>query len=175
MAILETWHASSQTVAFANAKHLIDLFNSSASAKTIKIFRIWVYNNQLSAVTGVLSALQVKRTSASSGGTTITSVAHSLGNTALNANTTVGTGRSVTAGAIFRQILWSTDEPVVTTLDMDSLLTLIPFCEIWSIGYGDINVQPLTCRASNNEGITLQQPGSNAAGTCDVEMEFTNE
>jgi hypothetical protein len=172
---LETWHASSQAVAFANAKHLIDLFNSSASSKTIKIFRIWIFNNQTGTPTGVLSALQIKRTSASSAGTAITPVAHNLGNAALNVGTTVGTNRSITAGAIFRQILWATDEPTITTIDMDALLTLVPFCEIWSIGYGDTNVQPLTCRASNNEGVTLQQPGSNVQGVCDVEMEFTNE
>jgi len=171
----DTWHGSAQAVAYASAKYMIDVFNAAGSAKLIKIYRIWIFNNGTASVTGVLTALQVKRTSAASSGTGITPVAHNLGNTALDANTTCGTGRTITSTSIFRQILWQCDEPTVTTLDMDALLTLVCFAEIWNSGYGDSNVQPLSCRASNAEGICLQQPGSNAAGTCDVEVEFTSE
>lgn len=171
----DTWHASAQAVAYASAKYMIDIFNSASSAKTIKVYRIWMFNNGTASVTGVLTALQIKRSSAGSSGTTITPVAHNLGNTALDANTTCGTGRTVTSSSIFRQILYQNDEPTVTTLDMDALLTLVPFAELWNSGYGDSNVQPLTCRAANAEGICLQQPGSNAVGTADVEMEFTSE
>jgi hypothetical protein len=170
-----TWHGAAQAVAYASAKNMIDIFNGSASAKLIKLYRMWIYNNGTASVTGVLAALQIKRSSASSGGTSITPVAHNLGNTALDANTTVGTGRTVTSTSIFRQILWQNDEPTVTTLDMDALLTLVCFAEIWNSGYGDSNVEPLQCRASNAEGITLLQPGTNAVGTCDVEIEFTSE
>jgi hypothetical protein len=171
----DTWHASAQGVAYASAKYMIDIFNGAASAKTIKVYRIWIFNNGTGAVTGVLTALQIRRTSAASSGTSITPVAHNLANTALDANTTAGTGRTVTSSSIFRQILWQNDEPTVTTLDMDALLTLVAFAEVWNSGYGDSNVQPITCRASNAEGVCLFQPGSNAVGTADVEAEFTNE
>jgi hypothetical protein len=170
-----TWHASAQAVAYASAKYMIDIFNGAASTTLIKVYRIWIFNNGTTAVTGVLAALQVKRTSAASAGTAITPVAHNLGSTALNVNTTAGTGRTVTSTSIFRQILWQNDEPTVTTLDMDALLTLVAFAEIWNSGYGDSNVEALACRASNAEGICLQQPGTNAVGTCDVEAEFTSE
>jgi hypothetical protein len=173
----DSWHVTNNAVgvAFASAKHLLDIFNAAASTKTIKVYRIWVYNNYVATVTGVFTALQVKRTSLSSGGTTLTPLAHNLGQAALNANTTAGTGRTITASSIFRQILWQNDEPTVSTFDMDALLTLVPFCEVWNSGYGDSQVQPLTCRAGFAEGVTLQQPGSNTVGTCDVEAEFTSE
>lgn len=171
----DTWHGSAQAVAYASAKNMLDLFNSSSSAKLIKLFRMWIFNNGTTGVTGVLTALQIKRSSASSGGTSITPIAHNLGSTALDANTSCGTGRTVTSAGIFRQILYQNDEPSVTTLDMDALLTLVCFAEIWNSGYGDSNVQALACRASNNEGITLLQPGANAVGSCDVELEFTSE
>jgi len=171
----DTWHGAAQGVAYASAKYMIDLFNGAASAKTLKLYRMWIFNNGTAAVTGVLTSLQIRRSSAASGGTTITPVAHNLGNTALDANSTSGTGRTITSSSIFRQILWQNDEPTVTTLDMDALLTLVCFAEIWNSGYGDSNVQPLTCRASNAEGICLFQPGSNAVGTADVEIEFTSE
>lgn len=171
----DTWHLSAQAVTYASAKNMLDLFNGAASAKLIKLYRMWIFNNGTASITGVLTALQIKRSSTGSGGTTITPVAHNLGNTALDANTTAGHGRTVTSSSIFRQVLYQNDEPTVTTLDMDALLTLVPFAEVWNSGYGDSNVQPLSCRAGNAEGITLFQPGANAVGTCDVEAEFTSE
>lgn len=174
IACVSTWSAASQAVAYASAKKLIDVFNSSSSAKTIKVYLIIWLNNGTGAVTGVLTALTINRTSAASAGTTITPTAMNLGDTALDANTTAGTNRTVTAGAVFRQVLYQNDEPTVTTLDMDAMLTLVPYGTLWSVGYGDSNVEPITCRASNNEGVCLLQPGANAVGTGDGEMIFTN-
>lgn len=169
-----TWRATYQGITYASAKYMIDVFNSSSSARYIRVYRIYMFNNGTATVTGVLTQIQVKRSSAASSGTSITPVAHSLGSSSLDANTTAGTGRTVTSSSIFRQILFQNDEPAVTTLDMDALLTLVPYAEIWNAGYGDSNVEPLTCRASNNEGVCVQQPGTNAVGTCDMEMEFTD-
>ena len=33
----------------------------------------------------------------------------------------------------------------------------MPFAEVWNAGYGDTNVEPLMCRASNSEGVSMQQ------------------
>lgn len=171
---VNTWRASLQAGTYGSAKKLIDLFNSSSSARWIRVYGIWILNNATGAVLGVLTAIQVKRSSAASAGTAITPVAHDLGNSALDANTTAGHGRTVTDTSVFRQVLYQNDEPSVTTLDMDALLTLIPFGEIWRAGYGDTNVQPLTCRASNGEGVCVLQPGANAVGGYDAEIEFTD-
>jgi hypothetical protein len=170
-----TWHVTGQAVAYASAKYMLDVFNAAASTTTIKIYRMWMYNNYVAVVTGVLMALQIKRTSAATLGTTLVPISHNLGNTALNANTTCGTGRTVTSSSIFRQILFQNEEPIVTTLTTQSLLTLVPFCEVWNSGYADSQIQPLTCRAGFAEGICIQQPGTNAVGTADVEAEFTSE
>lgn len=169
-----TWSAASQAIAYASAKKMIDVFNGASSAKTIKVYQILAFNNGTGAVTGVLTALQIVRTSAASAGTTITPTAFNLGDAALDANTSAGTGRTVTTGAVFRQVLYQNDEPTVTTLDMDALLTLVPYATLWSVGYGDATVEPITCRASNAEGVALFQPGANAVGTMDAEMIFTN-
>jgi hypothetical protein len=171
----ETWHATVQGGTYTTSKYLMDIFNSSSSAKLIKLYRIWLFNNQTAAITGTLILIRLMRSSASSGGTAVTPIAHNLANTALDANTTVGHGRTVTAAGIFRQLLWQCDEPAVTTLDMDALLTLVPFCEIWNSGYGDSNVVPLACRASNNEGVCIFQVGTQTTGVYDSEMEFTSE
>lgn len=169
-----TWRATSQAVAYASNKDMLDVFNGSSSARFIRVYRCYMFNNGTSAITGVLLNITVRRITAASAGTTVTPVAHNAGNSALDANTSAGTGRTATDGSLFRQLLYQNDEPTVTTLDMDALLTLVPFAEIWNAGYGDSNVEPLTCRASNAEGVIIRSPGATAVGTADLEIEFTD-
>jgi hypothetical protein len=134
-----------------------------------------LFNNQSTGVTGVLNFVSILRSSASSGGTTVTAVAHNTANTPLTANTTAGTNRAVTPtpGGQFRRLLMSPDEPTVSTADWDALMCLVPFAEIWNSGYGDSVVDPVTCRAGQNEGFTIQSL-TQTVGTADLEIEFTN-
>ncbi len=169
----DTWHAFTSAAAYAANKHMLDLFNSASSTATVRIYRAWLFNNQTTGVTGVLNFVSIFRTSASSGGTTVTPVAHNTSNTALNANTTAGTGRTITTGSQFRRLLMSPDEPTVTSADWDALMCLVPFAEIWNSGYGDSVVDPVTCRASTAEGFTIQSI-TQTVGTADLELEFTN-
>jgi hypothetical protein len=175
-----TWHALATATAFGSGKWMMDIFNSSSSTRYIRVYRMWVYNNQSGAVVGVLTQLQVKRTNASSGGSAITPVAHNAGYSALNANTTVGIARSVSCPTdnLLRQFLWSNDEIAIASealaIDIDSMETLIPYAEVWNTGYGDSTVEPQTLVASTNEGFGLFHPGTSSVGTLDSEMEFTD-
>lgn len=170
-----TWRATSQGVAYASNKAMLDVFNASSSARYIRVYRAYMFNNGTSAITGVLLNITVRRSSTSaSAGTTVTPVAHSSGYSALDVNTTAGTGRTTTDGSLLRQLLYQNDEPAVTTLDMDALLTLVPFAEIWNAGYGDTNVEPVLCRSGQNEGFVIRSPGATAVGSADLEIEFTD-
>lgn len=168
-----TWHAFTSAAAYAANKHMLDVFNGAASTATLRIYRAWLFNNQTTGVTGVLNFVSIFRTSASAAGTTVTPVAHNTSNTALNANTSAGTGRTITTGAQFRRLLMSPDEPTVTSADWDALMCLVPFAEIWNSGYGDSVVDPVTCRAGVAEGFTVQSI-TQTVGTADLELEFTN-
>ena len=167
-----TWHAFTQAAAYAANKHMLDVFNASG-ATTVRIYRAWLFNNQTTGVTGVLNFVSVFRTSAASGGTAVTPVAHNTANTALPAQVTAGTGRTITTGAQFRRLLMSPDEPTVSTADWDALMCLVPFAEIWNSGYGDSVVDPVTCLAANAQGFTVQSI-TQTVGTADLEIEFTN-
>ena len=172
----ETWRATSQGVAYASGKSMLDLANESDSAKVLRAYRMYHFNNGTGAVTGVLTTLRIYRqtvgSSAPAGGSTVTPVAHDTTNAALDANTTAGTGRTITDGALFRQYLWSNDEPAVSGSGMDEWELFVPFAEVWNAGYGDSNVQPIVCRAA--EGVHMKHQGSSAVGTADFEIEFTN-
>lgn len=168
-----TWHASSQAISYAANKDILNVFNGSSSTRHIRVYRMWLLNNGTAAITGVLNFVQIWRNTAASGGSTVTPVAHDPGNSALNANTTAGTGQTVTNSAMLRQVLSQNDEPTVTTLDMDALLTLIPYGELWNSGYGDTNVQPLTAPAGSAYGYGIKSVTA-TTGTCDAEIEFTD-
>lgn len=169
----ETWHVASTGITFASAKSMIDLFNTDAT-KINRVYRCWCLNNQGSAVTGVLTAMRINRltTGAPSGGSTLTPVAHDTNNASLAAGTTAGTGRTPTRGSMFRQFYWSNDEPAVSGATMDEMEVLVPLGLVWDSGYGDSNVDPITCR--QNFGFEVQQSGSSAVGTMDIDYEFTN-
>lgn len=170
-----TWRATAQATAWGNGKSMHDLFNSSTSARYIRAYRLYLFNNGTGAVTGVLTEVRVYRAITSvSGGTTVTPVTHDSNNAALDANTTSGFGRTITDGGLFRQLQYSNDEPAVSSSTMDEWELLVAFAEIWNSGYGDSNIQPITCNASENAGVHIKNQGSTAVGTASTEIEFTD-
>lgn len=169
-----TWSANSQGVAYANAKSMLDVFNGSSSSANIDVVKMLWFNNGVSAVTGVLTTLRVRRISASSAGSAVTPVAFDTSNTTLNANTTAGTGRTTTSAAVLRQIVYSNDEPSVSAATMDEWECLVAYAEIWDLGYGDSGVQRLRARTGQSEGYEIFHSGSSAVGSGDAEIIFLN-
>lgn len=169
-----TWRATASAVAAGTNKSLIDIFNSSSSSRTIKVYRIFQFNNGTAAVTATFSANRIDRITAASAGTTLTPVAHDTTNAGLNANTTAGTGRTTTASDIFRRYLWLWEEPTTTGVTQANWEILVPFCEIWNAGYADSNIQPLTCNASTNQGVQVFNTTTVTSSSNDLEIEFTD-
>lgn len=171
----ETWIANAQAVTYAAAKDMFDIFNTSSSAKTIQLYRAHLFNNQTSAVTGVLNTLNLFLcTAAPTSGTTVTPVKMDTANAALDANTTIGYGRTLTTGALLRQLVHSGDEPGVGTLDWDSLQCTVPFSMLWDVGYGDANIQPFTMNAGEDRGFAIVS-NTQTVGQADMEFLFTSE
>lgn len=168
-----TWVANAQGVTYAASKDMLDVFNSSSSSRYIRVYRAYAFNNGTAGVTGVLNTLRCQLITSSSGGTAVTPIAMSTASSALNANTTAGHNRTVGGATILRQVLHSPDEPTVTTLDWDSLGTLVPFAEIWNSGYGDSNIQPVTLSASENRGFCILSV-TQTVGSGDFELLFTD-
>jgi hypothetical protein len=168
-----TWQAAGQNLAITAGKHMLDVFNAAASTRVIRIYRAYAFNNGTGAVTGVLNYLRCNITTAATAGTAVAPIAMDTTNLALNANTSVGTNRNVTVASFLRQLLQSPDEPTVSLLDWDALGTLVPFAEVWSVGYGDTNLQPVTCRPGEARGFSLQSLNQ-TVGVNDYEIMFTD-
>lgn len=168
-----TWRALQQNVAFASGKAMLDIFQANTGTRVHRVKRCFQFNNGTSAVTGVLTTMQIARITAASSGTSVTPVAHDTNNSALAADITAGTNRTVTTSDVFRVYLWSNDEPSVSAATQDEWELYVPFATVWEAGYGDTDIQPLVCRAT--QGVVMRQSGTSAVGANDFEIEFTDE
>lgn len=180
----DTWNYYAPSVAITATKNLVDIWNGASSAKTVKLYRIAMFNTQPSgsAITGVMDYVYIYRFTDSSApsttGTALTGRAHRSTNTALDANTLGGTLYSAnitkTAANVLRQVVYATDEvKVAGVIEYGILECLVPYATIWDSGYGDTNVQPLTGNAGTATGYVLAS-GSLTNGTADIDFEFTS-
>ena len=158
---------------FANNKSMCALFNGSGSGRVLRVYRVWVLNNQTAGVTGVLTTWTLRRSSATSGGTAIVPTKHDTASATLPAQVISGTGCTVTltSDVELRRWVWSNDEPAASTGTSDEFETLIPLNCVWD-STGDANIEPITLR--EGQGISVHHSGSSAVGLADVFVEFTN-
>ena len=168
----QTYTAGAIGATFANNKSMLGLFNGAGSGRVIRVYRVWVLNNQVSAVTGVLTSWTMRRTSAQSGGTAITPTKHDTTSENMPAQVLCATGptATLTADVALRTWLWSNDEPAVSSAVNDELECIVPLMCVWD-ATGDANVEPLVLRAG--EGVSIHHAGSSAVGLCDVFVEYT--
>lgn len=170
---LDTFMVYAPGVTYNTSKSLVDSTNGDATKKS-KLWRLWLLNNQTAAITGVVLLLLFRRlTATSSGGTALTPVPCDSAGTALDADITAGTGRTVTAGATFRRVMVSSDEPSVSGASWDEMECNVPLSVLWDTGYGDSNVGPMTF--NQNQGFDLQQSTTSVVGICDINFELTQE
>jgi hypothetical protein len=168
----KTYTASALGVAFASNKSMLGILNAHATRK-VKIYRVWTLNNQTAGVTGVLTSMQLRKISALTGGTAVTPVPHDSANTSFDlTSVTCVTGGTATdtADTAIRQVVWSGDEPSVSSATSDELECIWPLMCIFD-ATGNSNIEPFTL--NTNEGLHLRQPGANAVGIMDVVFEFT--
>jgi hypothetical protein len=168
----KTYTASAIGIAFGSNKSLLAIQNAHATRK-VKIYRVWMLNNQTAAVTGVLTSCSLRKLSALSGGTAVTPLAHDTGNATvdLTSVTCVQGGTATQTGDNpWRVWMWSGDEPAVSSATSDEFQCIVPLMCIWD-STGDSNIEPITL--NTGEGIHIVQPGSNAVGVADFFIEFT--
>jgi hypothetical protein len=167
----QTYTVAAVGATFANNKSMLGLFNGAGSGRFIKVYRVWVLNNQTAGVTGVLTTWALRRTTAQSGGTSITPVKHDTASETAPAQCLFATGGTVTlTGVELRRWMWSNDEPAVSSATSDEFECLVPLNCVWD-STGDANIEPIVLR--EGEGISVHHTGSSAVGLADVFVEYT--
>jgi hypothetical protein len=158
---------------FSLNKNMLSVFNGNGSGKVIRLYRIFILNNQINAISGVLTKLDIRRISSLSAGIDVSIIPHDTSYPALPSEIIARSGGNSTLGAIVKSFLWSTDEITGnTTMTIDEFESIPPICEVWNHGYYNVNDKPLTLR--NNEGVALMAPGA-STGSCDIRFEITVE
>jgi hypothetical protein len=168
----QTYTAGAVGATFANNKSMLGLFNGAGSGRVIRVYRVWVLNNQTAGVTGVLTTWSLRRSSAQSGGTAITPTKHDTASETAPAQVLCATGptATLTGDVALRTWVWSNDEPAVSSATSDEFETLVPLNCVWD-STGDSNIEPITLR--EGQGISVHHSGSSAVGICDVYVEYT--
>jgi len=168
----DTFTAAAVGATFASNKSMLGLFNGAGSGRVLRVYRVWTLNNQTSAVTGVLTTMSLRRSTAQSGGTAITPQKHDNNAANLPAQVLCATGGTPTlTGNPYRQWAWSNDEPAASSGTNDEFQCLVPLNCVWD-STGDANIEPIVLR--EGEGVSVHHPGSSAVGNADVFLEFTN-
>lgn len=131
-----TFTASFIGATFGNNKSLATVYNGVGSGKVIRIYRIIMLNNQTVAIAnGVITTIEIRRITASSGGAAGLKLKHDTNSSDLNANITVTTGSTDTVSSdTYRRFLWSTDEPALTGATLDEWQCLPVFNVVWDSG-----------------------------------------
>jgi len=168
----DTFTVISPGTTFALNKCMLGVFNGSGSGKVVRLYRAWLLNNGVTAVTGVLTNIELRRTTTGSGGSAITPMPHDSTNAALPSQLAIATNQSVTTSDLFRRLVWSNDEATANVAcTIDELETLPQLSQIWDVGYGDLNVEPIVCR--EGQGVALINTGNTSVGSVDVIFEIT--
>lgn len=155
----------------AAVKSLIAIFNTAASGKILRVYKVWVENNQTTAVTGGNMVINLSRITAASGGITLTPVTFDTTNTVLG-TVAAGTGMTVTTSDVFRRQYWSNDEPSLNNATVDEFQMFHTWSSLWDVGYGDANIEPIVCR--EGQGVSVQNTGTTfTTQYVDVFIEFT--
>ena len=168
----DTYSAYAAGVTFDVGKSFLGIFNGVGSGKVIRVYRMWMLNNQTGAIAGDFTSFEIWTLSAMSGGSDATVTKHDSSNASLHTSVLVKYGASAfTETSRIRKFMWCNDEATQGTLVADDWETFVPLCLIGRWGYGSTAKSPLVLR--EGQGLHLKHNGTMAIGNADVFLEFT--
>lgn len=176
----QTFIAHADNVAIGNGKSMLSLLNASGSGVIIRVHEVKIFNVQTTAVTGVVAEFGLRKITAHSVGTQLTTTGAATGlifpmdsNNSLNASVTLRTGATVTESPAFDIInwFWSSDEWGVGTQDVESLQQ--SFAQSVPSYKAVDGLQPFVLR--EGQGLHIRQATNSTAGSFDVMFVFTQE
>ena len=165
-----TFSAIFDRIAPAQNKYVANLFNASSTRK-VTIKRIWLYNWNASAVSGVLLEFELRRITARTTGTTITPDPHDSSDS-LSANITADhASTSVTDSTILRRLFSTAEETKIAALTMESIRSFVDFNNL--IYEAKSGIKGIVLR--QNQGIVIKQITNSTVGSVSIVIEFTDE
>lgn len=165
----QTYSLIATDVTFTAQKCMLGVFNGSGSGRVLRIYRVTALNNQITAVAGQVTNLELRRLTAGSSGTTVTPFKHDTNNESFPGQIVVSHNMTTTSTTTLHRVFWSTNEPVADLISIDAFETIPELCDMWN-AVSDPNTEPLVC--PEGYGIGLFNTGA-TSGTCDIHFEVT--
>lgn len=176
----QTFVIHADNVAIGNGKSMASIFNAGGSSVIVRVHRIRIFSVQTTAVTGVMADFGLRRITAHSAGTQLTTAGAAAGliyphdsTNSLDSSVTARTGATVTESPAFNidNWLWSSDEFGTGTADAETAEhTSAQLIAAWEAKDG---TQPYILRAG--EGLHILQSTNSTNGTFDVFFMITQE
>lgn len=158
-------------------KYMATLFNTTAT-RLVRVFGVWVYVNQITAVAGIVDELEFKRITARTVGTSVTPVANDSNDTLTAGITASHNDSAVTDGGVLHRFMRATEEQPVaapattaTTHAQDWLFRMNDpdYSRVWISTPG---LKPLTLR--QNQGVAVKNI-TGTIGSISTLIVFTDE
>ena len=167
-----TYTICSPGVTFGSSKSMLAVFNGVGSGVVLRVYRAWQLNNQTVAVTGVLTTMALRRSTAQSGGTTVAPTKHDSTSSARPAQVLIASGATVTDSSDpdFMRWMWSNDEPAASSLTSDETETIPVLANVYD-ATGDSNLEPIVLR--EGEGVHIKHLGASTVGNADMILVIT--
>lgn len=167
-----TYTICSPGVTFGNGKSMLAVFNGSGSGVILRVYRAWQLNNQTAGVTGVITTMALRRSTAQSGGTAVSATKHDTTSANLPAQVLIASGGTITDSADpdFMRYMWSNDEPAASSLTSDETETIPVLANVYD-ATGDSNLEPIVLR--EGEGMHMKHLGTSTVGNADFIMVIT--
>lgn len=181
---------ASPGTSFTTGKCMLGIFNGPGSGKVIKVYRMWLLNNQTVAVgSNLFNYMSFYRFTTGSGGLYVAPVKHDTTNPTPPPEIVTSTNMNYTTQVRLKRFLWSSDEPLAAegnatagSAGIDEWETIPAFNRQldhrWS--YTDTTVEPIILREGYGLGLVCDAAYTSAAspalstpvGTADIFMEF---
>jgi hypothetical protein len=156
---------------FRPFKNMITLFNGVGSGKIIKVWRVWLLNNQTVAVTGILTSIELRLVTSISGGGALTPTKHNSSLSSLPPQIVAAEGAICTLSSLFRRLLWSSDEPAATVSSVDELAVIPKWSTFFENSITESIIEPIVL--NEGQGVSLYFNTNSAVGQADFFIEFT--
>lgn len=168
----QTYTLAATGVTLLANKSIIGFYNGTGSGRIVRLYKVWLLNNQVTAVTGTTGFMELRTITTGSGGTALSPVKHDSNNENFPAQVISATNLSYTNRDLIIRTYWCSDEPTPITSTTDEVLTIPSFGTIYEAAYSGTNVEPIVCR--EGYGVTLNNITS-IVGICDAFFEVTLE
>lgn len=154
-------------------KAMIGIYNGTGSGLVVRVYRIFMLNNQTVAVTGAVTTFSLYRISTGSGGTFLPYVKHDSASSSLPSQIIISSSMSYTTSDLLRKYVYSSDEPIASDANgIDELQTIPSLNVLWDSTKA-VDCEPIVCR--EGYGIALINTLAAPVGIADVFVEFTAE